>query len=157
MIIWVWKGWGCLVPPQKPHHSIFILFIFLSFFNEKSWNFYQSALQSMSSCHLLRSFQLLVMGKKIIYNSIFIKQNVFLFSTETGKIKNYLLIAGPNQKSVVNLLMHINRFIFKGWRIRNPLWWWASWWRWSPAGGGRRGGHRGGGGKSAEWRHCWRE
>lgn len=53
-------------------------------------------------------------GKKIIYNSIFIKQNVFLFSTETGKIKNYLLIAGPNQKSVVNLLMHINRFIFKG-------------------------------------------
>lgn len=76
--------------------------------------FYQSALQSMTSCHLLRSFQLLVMGKKIIYNSIFIKQNVFLFSTETGKIKNYLLIAGPNQKSVVNLLMHINRFIFKG-------------------------------------------
>lgn len=35
--------------------------------------------------NLLRSFQLLVMGKKIIYNSIFIKQNVFYFQQKQEK------------------------------------------------------------------------
>lgn len=34
---------------------------------------------------ILRSFQLLVMGKKIIYNSIFIKQNAFYFQQKQEK------------------------------------------------------------------------